>query len=335
VQGKVEWVKNEEERTSFLQQTVDHTKKYQDLSEEKKGFEEEKKKAVGDIEGIAEKQSVMMESLNTLSKIIYKNPDVQEAIKESEKEAGTRELTEDEILQSYGIETDDLTVDDFTKKLALDNYAIKQGQKKSDDRFVEEKRKTDFIVLKDFSIGIVKVANEAKKQYPYEDVMGEDGNGNPINKTAVYFTEQMVSRIEAQKGKPENERTQAGDIAVGLVKEIHEMQKGTTSSKEGMVDISSLTLDQIKEARPELFGGKPKGNDKGEKTVTDQSSTEETHKEKSAPSLRTENREKVDIQHYIKSKGEGQPRFMTTEEAMDAAFGTKDQAGEIDFDAED
>ena len=112
------------------------------------------------------------------------------------------------------------------------------------------------------------------------------------------------------------------------------MQKGQTSSKEGTLDLSGLTLEEInakiKEVRPELFGDKPGGNDKGNKTETDQSSTEQSER-KSAPSLRTENREKVDIQHFIKSKGEGQPRFMTPEEGIEAAFGPDG----IDFDADD
>lgn len=334
--GKAVWVKDADEMAERAMKGDDYTRKTQGISDREKAFEVERDKTIGTLESLAEKQRADTESLNALAKILHGNKDVQAAIRESEKEAGTRELTEEEILHTYGIEPDDMT-DDITKKVALENYALKLGLKKSDDRFTEEKQKTDFIILEKFAGGIVKVAAEARKQYPYEEVMGEDGKGNPVNKTAIYFTEQMVSRIEAQKGKPANERREAGDIATDLVKEIHEMQKGTTSSKEGTVNLADLTLDQInakiKEARPDLFSDSTGGNDKGKKPEEkDQSSTDEPQKkERSAPSLRTENREKVDIQHFIKSKGEGQPRFMTPEEGLKAAF----DDGEIDFDAED
>ena len=323
VKGKVVWAKDEEDRTRRVQMAENLTLEHQTLAEEKKAFEAERVKTVGEVDALAERTAESIKRLEELSSLIYKDPKVQEAVSAAEKEAGTRELTEAEILQSYGIDPDDLTVEDYTKKIALDNYALKQQLKKSSESSLEEKRKTDFIILEKFAGNIVKVAQEARKDYPYEEVMGTDDKGNPVNKTAIYFTTEVVKRINEQKGKPANERKDAGAITLEIVKEIHEMQKGQTSSKEGMVDLSTLTLEQLKEARPELFGEKSGGNDK------DQSSTEKSEK-KSAPSLRTDNREKVNIDQWRKQRGHTDSRFATAEEGINAAFGPDG----IDFEAE-
>jgi len=319
VKGKVVWAKDEEDRTRRVQMAENLTLEHQTLAEEKKAFEAEKTKTVGEVEALAQRTAESIKRLDELSSLIYKDPKVQEAVSAAEKEAGTRELTEAEILQSYGIDPDDLTVEDYSKKIALDNYALKQQLKKSGEESLSEKRKTDFIILEKFAGNIVKVGAEARKNYPYEEIMGVDEAGNPVNKTAVYFTTEVVKRIKEQEGKPANERKDAGAITIEIVKELHEMQKGKTPSKEGMVDLSTLTLEQLKTARPELFGEKPGGNDK------DQSSTEKSER-KSAPSLRTE-KHQVDINHWAKSRGET-PRFMSVEEAMKAGF------EEIDFDEE-
>ena len=323
VQGKVVWAKDAKQMAEMAMKGDAFTQKTQTLAEERKAFEEERVKTVGEIEGLAQRTAESIKRLDELSSLIYKDPKVQAAVSAAEKEAGTRELTEAEILQSYGIDPDDLTVEDYSKKIALDNYALKQQLKKSGEESLSEKRKTDFIILEKFAGNIVKVGAEARKNYPYEEIMGVDEAGNPVNTTAVYFTTEVVKRIKEQEGKPENERKDAGAITIEIVKELHEMQKGNTSSKEGTLDLSGLTLEEInakiKAARPELFGEKPGGNNK------DQSSTEKSER-KSAPSLRTE-KHQVDIDHWAKSRGE-KPRFMSVEEAMKAGF------EEIDFDEE-
>ena len=334
VQGKVVWVKDANQMAEMAMKGDAFTQKTQALAEKKKAFEEERVKTVGEVDALAQRTAESIKRLESLSSLIYKDPKVQEAVSEAEKEAGTRELTEAEILQSYGIDPDDLTVEDYSKKIALDNYALKQELKKSGKASLEEKRKTDFIILEKFAGNIVKVAQEARKQYPYEEVMGTDEAGKPQNKTALYFTTEMVKRVKEQEGKPANERKDAGAITIEVVKEIHEMQKGQASSKEGTLDLSGLTLEEInakiKETRPDLFGEKPGGNDKGKKPEADQSSTEKSEK-KSAPSLRTDNREKVNIDQWRKQRGHEDNRFATAEEGIEAAFGPDG----IDFDAED
>ena len=95
---------------------------------------------MGEVDALAQRTAESIKRLESLSSLIYKDPKVQEAVSEAEKEAGTRELTEAEILQSYGIDPDDLTVEDYSKKIALDNYALKQELKKSGKASLEEKK---------------------------------------------------------------------------------------------------------------------------------------------------------------------------------------------------
>jgi len=327
VQGKVVWAKDANQMAEMAMKGDAFTQKTQALAEEKKAFEAERVKTVGDVEALAQRTAESIKRLEDLSSLIYKDPKVQAAVSAAEKDAGTRELTEAEILQSYGIDPEDLSVEDYSKKIALDNYALKQQLKKSGEESLSEKRKTDFIILKDLAIGIGKVLEETKKEYPYEEFMGVGKDGKPVNLTAQHIVKEIYTRIAAQDGKPENERINPGIITQEVVKEVHQMQKGNKPSKEGTLDLSGLTLEEInakiKAARPELFGEKPGGNDK------DQSSTEKSEK-KSAPSLRTDNREKVNIDQWRKQRGHEDSRFATAEEGIEAAFGPDG----IDFEAE-
>lgn len=333
VDGKIEWAANGKEMADHASGGVRFTQKTQAHSTDVKAFEQEKAKAIGDIERLTSDLNQNMADFKKLTDVVYSDDKVKAAMDAQAKAEGTRELTEEEIYQEYGIDPE--YGDAATKQLALENYQLKKDRKADQSDVDKIKQSQLRKETEDIARQFLMVQAKAREMHPYEDFIDSNKidprTGKNLNITQKHFESLLETKMRTEAAKPEGEQRHPGELIVESVQEIHMSQKGSRGElkQEGskIVNLDEITPERLKELRPDLYDGiHTDGKDQG--VAEGLSGTEGNQSRKKVPpSLSTQN-QRVDLTKNPKHKGN---RWGESDNPV--ADSIADGFKEIDFDA--
>jgi len=239
---KIEWINNEAELKEFLSKNVDYTKKTQELADERRKLESEYEGKAGELTKIAESMSNMYETLLREGKI---EPSKKEETKVEETKPA-------DIFARFDLDED--LASESEKKMAMAIAESENKYSKIEEQFSKVGETMKFMLIRDVGLEAKRALEEAKKQYPIEEITDNEGN----NLTWQQFETIFIKKVKADGGQ----KKPIPEIAVEAYKEIYDIQQ---RQKEKLVP------EQVKDdMSPEDFAAKFPGlYEKITKTTTE------------------------------------------------------------------
>lgn len=282
VDGKVEWYKDQAHHDELASMGFGFTKKTMDFADEKRSDLEKMK-------GYTDMMGGYVDQFNTIAKTMegklpgttQTKPQTNQPAQPSEAAVKAKIYEEFDIDPEFAETKDKKYVDETYKNRTMMQMLYTAVVKQTLDGKAKD---------------IHKAVAEARKEYPFEEVLDKEGKSETLVQFGKLFQAKTI----------EDPKKHWDDIAVECAKDIYLMQKGkeTTTSTQS---IDEMTPAQFKEKHPDLYS--KISTDEGEKAVV-------KHEEEEGalpPSLKTQR--EVDI-----SDKKGKEGFAGLEDAIEKGF---------------
>ncbi|MFA5379365.1 MAG: hypothetical protein WC455_26650 [Dehalococcoidia bacterium] len=289
VNGKEVPVYSEQELNDLAQQGVDYTQKRQMDSEDRRKWEAEYDGKHKDLTQVADKFDRIFSQFKPGDRI----PGTEQSI------THPAPVAKADVYKAYGIDPE--YADPFQKQAIDDLVKMRETIGGYEQKLQQVEATTNFMVLKETAANIGKVIADERQQFPFDDIMSEDGKDNL---TWRQFASLMLSKNE--QALREGRKPDVAAIARESVKDMHYIQ--SKSKAVAAPDVANdLKPEDFAAKYPDLY--KRVSEEIKARAVADY----EADKAKNPPSLEARKHE-VDLNKV------GSAKLETKDDYIDAAF---------------
>jgi len=289
VNGKEVPVYSEQELQDLAQMGVDYTQKRQMDSEDRRKWEAEYDGKHKELSQVADKFDRIFSQFKPGDWI----PGTEQSI------THPAPVAKADVYKAYGIDPE--YADPFQKQAIDDLVKMRETIGGYEQKLQQVEATTNFMVLKETAANIGKVIADERQQFPFDDIMSEDGKDNL---TWRQFASLMLSKNE--QALREGRKPDVAAIARESVKDMHYIQ--SKSKAVAAPDVANdLKPEDFAAKYPDLY--KRVSEEIKARAVADY----EADKAKNPPSLEARKHE-VDL-NKIDSK-----KLETKDDYIDAAF---------------
>jgi hypothetical protein len=293
VNGRDVPVYSEQELLDMAQMGVDYTQKRQADSEDRRKWETEYDGKHKELSAVADKFDRIFSQFKPGDRI----PGTEQPIK------APATVDKESIYKEYGIDPE--YADPFQKRAIDDLVKMRESIGGYEQKLQQVEATTNFMVLKEAAANIGKVIAEERQQFPFDDILSEDGKDNL---TWRQFASLMLSKNE--QALREGRKPDVAAIARESVRDMHYIQ--SKSKAVAAPDVANdLKPEDFAAKYPDLY--KRMSEDIKARAVADY----EAEKAKNPPSLEARKHE-VDLNKIDTKKLE------TKDDFIDAAFNDPD-----------
>jgi len=225
--GKKIPIYSQDELKEYASKGIDYTQKTQELAEDKRKIESQ----------LDEKMSMISDLADRINKAY--DARLKTAGGEDGKE--TKERTVESVMEDYGL---DEFSDPVQRKMVETIFNLENKLEDLSKTNAANKSMIDMFTTRETVTHIGRSIEEARKEYPFEEVMDENGK----NLTARQF----VRMFKAKTDEEENKGRDVGQVAKETVKELYFIQQASKGDKPTEQDVKGLSVEDFVKKYPDL-----------------------------------------------------------------------------------